>query len=239
MGKDIKGLGGGFASLKITVMFCPKLEVKPLDKYYILWYVSFVSQYNVVFAMNCPYCGYSEDKVIDSREAGDGIRRRRQCLKCGSRFTTYERLQPGNLFVIKKDERREEFDRDKLLTGIRKACDKRPLPTGTVDKLVDDIEAELYQLGKAEIPSAVIGDMVMERLRRLDHIAYIRFASVYREFTDITTLKQEVDTLLGAGEESSPLPGQLPLLPGEELALKGRRASRGRGRARLKTRSQR
>ena len=186
--------------------------------------------------MNCPYCGHAEDKVIDSREAGDGIRRRRQCLKCGSRFTTYERLQPGNLFVIKKDERREEFDREKLLTGIRKACDKRPLPTGTVDKLVDDIEAELYQLGKAEIPGAVIGDMVMERLKSLDHIAYIRFASVYRDFTDITALKQEVDTLLGTGEESSPLPGQLPLLTTEELALKGRRA--GRGRSRLKTGSQ-
>jgi transcriptional repressor NrdR len=183
--------------------------------------------------MNCPYCGHAEDKVIDSREAGDGIRRRRQCLKCGSRFTTYERLQPGNLFVIKKDERREEFDRDKLLTGIRKACDKRPLPTGTVDKLADDIEAELYQLGRAEIPSAVIGDMVMERLRSLDHIAYIRFASVYREFTDITALKEEVDTLLGAGEGSSPLPGQLSLLPDEELALRGRRV--GRGKSRLKT----
>jgi transcriptional repressor NrdR len=186
--------------------------------------------------MNCPYCGYSEDKVIDSREAGDGIRRRRQCLRCGSRFTTYERLQPASLFVIKKDERREEFNRDKLLAGIRKACEKRPLPTGTVDKLVDDIEAELYQGGKAEIPGAVIGDMVMERLKKLDHIAYIRFASVYREFADITTLKQEVDTLLSAGTEAPP--GQLPLLSAEELTgvVKGRRPSQKKGRAR--TRSQ-
>ena len=187
--------------------------------------------------MNCPYCGYSDCKVIDSREVNDGIRRRRQCLSCGSRFTTYERLHPGSLFVIKKDGRREEFDSSKLLTGIRKACEKRPLPTGTVDKLADDIEAELYRLGKAEIPSAVIGDMVMERLKRLDHIAYIRFASVYREFADITALKQAVDTLLSTGAEAPPLPGQLPLLPTEELAgaLKGRRAGRGRGRA--KTRS--
>ena len=187
--------------------------------------------------MNCPYCDYSDCKVIDSREVNDGIRRRRQCLSCGSRFTTYERLQPASLFVIKKDERREEFNRNKLLTGIRKACEKRPLPTGIVDKLADDIEAELYRQGKAEVPSAAIGDMVMERLRSLDHIAYIRFASVYREFADITTLKQEVDTLLGAGAEISPLPGQLPLLPTEELAgaIKGRRASRRRGRA--KTRS--
>jgi transcriptional repressor NrdR len=133
--------------------------------------------------------------------------------------------------VIKKDERREEFNRNKLLTGLRKACEKRPLPTGAVDKMADDIEAELYHLGKAEIPSAVIGDMVMERLKRLDHIAYIRFASVYREFADITTLKQEVDTLLGAGDE--PPSSQLSLLPAAELgAIKGRRASRKRGKIR-------
>jgi transcriptional repressor NrdR len=168
--------------------------------------------------MNCPYCGHSEDKVIDSREVNDGIRRRRQCLGCGERFTTYERLQPASLFVIKKDERREEFDREKLSSGIRKACEKRPLPTGIVEKLVDDIEAELYQLGKAEIPSTVVGDIVMERLKNLDHIAYIRFASVYREFADITALKQEVDTLLDAEAEPSTPSSQLSLLPDEELA---------------------
>jgi transcriptional repressor NrdR len=178
--------------------------------------------------MNCPYCGHAEDKVIDSREVDDGIRRRRQCLGCGQRFTTYERLQPASLFVIKKDERREEFDREKLLAGIRKACEKRPLPTGIVEKLVDDIEAELYQLGKAEIASAVLGDIVMERLKNLDHIAYIRFASVYREFADITALKQEVDTLLDA-ETEPPLPSsQLSLLPNEEPAgvAKNRRRKR-------------
>ena len=177
--------------------------------------------------MNCPYCGHSDSKVIDSRDANEGIRRRRQCLSCGSRFTTYERLQPASLFVIKKDRRREEFDRNKLLTGIRKACEKRPLPTGAVEKLVDDIEAELYRLGKPEILSAVIGDMVMERLKSLDYIAYIRFASVYREFTDITALKQEVDTLLGAG---AAIPaGQLPLLPDartKELAKSRRRSQK-------------
>ena len=184
--------------------------------------------------MKCPYCGYTDCKVTDSREVSDGIRRRRQCLSCSSRFTTYERLQPASLFVIKKDERREEFNRNKLLTGLRKACEKRPLPTGTVDKLADDIEAELYQLGKAEIPSAVIGDMVMERLKKLDHIAYIRFASVYREFADITTLKQEVDTLLSAEDE--PSSSQLPLLPDEELeAVKGQRASRKRGRVKIRS----
>ncbi len=179
--------------------------------------------------MDCPYCGYHDSKVTDSRDVNDGVRRRRQCLSCGSRFTTYERLQPASLFVIKKDERREEFDRNKLLSGIRKACEKRPLPTGAIEKLVDDIEAELYRLGKAEIPSELIGDMVMEHLKRLDHIAYIRFASVYREFTDITALKQEVDTLLSGAETPA---GQLPLLPETELAMKVRRGSRRRGKIR-------
>ncbi len=183
--------------------------------------------------MNCPYCGYHDSKVIDSRSVNDGIRRRRQCLSCGSRFTTYERLQPASLFVIKKDERREEFNRNKLLSGIRKACEKRPLPTGTVDKLADDIEAGLFHLGKAEIPSTVIGDMVMERLRNLDYIAYIRFASVYREFTDITVLKQEVDTLLSGHRETLHPTTQLPLLPGEELVktAKTRRMSQKKRRA--------
>jgi len=180
--------------------------------------------------MNCPYCGFHDSKVIDSREVNDGIRRRRQCLSCGSRFTTYERLQPASLFVIKKDERREEFNRDKLLTGIRKACEKRPLPTGTVDKLADDIEAELYHLGRSEVPSAVIGDMVMERLKSLDHIAYIRFASVYREFADITALKQEIDTLVGSEVSAFVPTSQLPLLPDDRLVARSRRRGQTRGR---------
>jgi len=179
--------------------------------------------------MNCPYCGHNDSKVTDSRDVDDGVRRRRQCLSCGARFTTYERLQPASLFVMKKDERREEFDRNKLLSGIRKACEKRPLPTGAIEKLVDDIEAELYRLGKPEIPSELIGDMVMEQLKKLDHIAYIRFASVYREFTDITALKQEVDTLLSGAETPT---AQLPLLPETELAIRGRRAGRGKIRSR-------
>jgi len=182
--------------------------------------------------MNCPYCDFYDSKVIDSREVNDGIRRRRQCLSCGSRFTTYERLQPASLFVIKKDERREEFNRDKLLTGIRKACEKRPLPTGSVDKLADDIEAELYRQGKAEIPSAAIGDMVMERLKNLDHVAYIRFASVYREFADITALKQEVDTLVGSEVGASLPTSQLSLLPDDKLGeiARSRRRVQKRGR---------
>ena len=166
--------------------------------------------------MNCPYCGYHDSRVIDSRDVNDGVRRRRQCLSCHARFTTYERLQPASLFVIKKDERREEFSRDKLLAGIRKACEKRPLPTGAIDKLVDDIETELYHLGKSEIPGTIIGDMVMAGLKSLDYIAYIRFASVYRDFTDITALKREVDTLLSAAAEVSQPSEQLPLLPNEK-----------------------
>ena len=180
--------------------------------------------------MNCPYCGYHDSKVVDSRDVNDGIRRRRQCLRCGSRFTTYERLLPASLFVIKKDERRGEFDRNKLLTGIRKACEKRPLPTGAIEKLVYDIEAKLYRLGKAEIPSALIGDMVIERLKRLDYIAYIRFASVYREFTDITALKQAVDTLVSSEAEIPSPTSQLPLLPSEQLGGVVRRQGRVRRR---------
>jgi len=177
--------------------------------------------------MNCPYCSYHDSKVIDSRDINDGIRRRRQCLKCGSRFTTYERFQPGGLFVMKKDERREEFNRDKLIAGIRKACEKRPLPSGAVENTADDIEAELYRSGKLEVPSTLIGDMVMERLRELDHIAYIRFASVYRDFTDITTLKEVVDALVSSEIVFAAPENQLPLLSTEELEeLSKRKQSR-------------
>ncbi len=181
--------------------------------------------------MECPNCGYAESKVIDSRNLSRGVRRRRECLRCRSRFTTYERVQPTSLFILKKDGRREEFNRDKLLIGIRNACQKRPLPTGTIDKMVEEIEAELYRQGRAEVPTSFIGDIVMERLRNLDHIAYIRFASVYREFADITMLKQEVDTLVkGEPEEAVPT-SQLPLLPGKEWDT-----SRRRGRQAIKER---
>jgi len=165
--------------------------------------------------MKCPYCGGLESKVIDSRSLDEGVRRRRKCLACGARFTTYERLQPHSIFVIKKDGRREEFNRDKLSSGIRKACEKRPLLTGAVDKLIDSIETELYSQGKVEVPSSLIGDLVMEGLKKLDHIAYIRFASVYREFADIGALKQAVDNL---AEGRARIPSnQLPLLPSKAM----------------------
>jgi transcriptional repressor NrdR len=176
--------------------------------------------------VNCPYCGYSDSKVIDSRDASDGVRRRRQCLQCDLRFTTYERLEHASLFVIKKDGRREEFKREKLLRGIQIACEKRPLPGGTPAKLADDIEAELYQRGKGEVSSRIIGDVVMARLKALDHIAYIRFASVYRDFEDITMLKEEVDSL--AGHAVNPPSDQLPLLPMDELPVPPRVTRRAR-----------
>jgi len=144
--------------------------------------------------------------VTDSRSVRQSIRRRRQCLGCGARFTTQERVESINAVIVKKDRRRERFSREKLLRGILTACEKRPLPTGAVEKLVDDIEAELHRMGKSEIPSSVVGEMVMERLLDLDHIAYIRFASVYRAFTDIGSLKKEVDTLAARHEVASQLP---------------------------------
>jgi transcriptional repressor NrdR len=133
------------------------------------------------------------------------------------RFTTYERLQRSSFLVIKKDGRREEFNREKLLAGIRKACDKRPLESGTVERLVDELEGELYQSGRAEVLSSDIGDLVMLKLKKTDHIAYIRFASVYREFEDITTLKAEVDNL--AGRAPLPPADQLPLFKQGELPV--------------------
>jgi transcriptional repressor NrdR len=169
--------------------------------------------------MKCPQCSHEDSKVTDSRDVNETVRRRRECLGCGFRFTTHERIQTSNLVIIKKDKRREEFNREKLTSGIRRACEKRPLPTGAVEKLVDEVENELHRLGKAEIPSSAVGEIVMEKLKKLDHIAYIRFASVYRDFADITSLKQEVDTLIAAKDVAS----QLPLLLKEEVSVPGKK----------------
>ena len=163
--------------------------------------------------MRCPYCGHADSRVVDSRSADEGIRRRRECSQCGERFNTYERVDTSNITIVKKDKRREPFDREKLLRGIRKSCEKRPLPTGTVEKMVDDIEFELQQMGRSEISGSKVGEMVMKRLLQLDQIAYIRFASVYRSFADISSLKKVVDDLVDKPESGS----QLPLLAGEEL----------------------
>lgn len=166
--------------------------------------------------MKCPYCGHDDSKVIDSRTVNDSVRRRRRCLACERRFTTYERIEPYGLVVVKKDGRREAFNRNKLLIGLRKAFEKRPLPVQTVERLVEEIEAEVQALGKAEVPSSLIGEMVMERLRHLDEIAYIRFASVYRAFKDIESLKEELERL-EALRQGIPPQDQPPLIPREEL----------------------
>ena len=132
--------------------------------------------------MKCPFCSYGDSKVTDSRTVENGIRRRRECQRCSLRFTTYERIQTTALVVSKQDNRREEFDREKLMAGIRKACAKRPIPSRTIEKMIEDIETELQRLGQVEVPTAILGTLVMERLRNLDRVAYIRYASVYRDF---------------------------------------------------------
>ncbi|MYC28639.1 MAG: transcriptional repressor NrdR [Chloroflexi bacterium] len=143
--------------------------------------------------MQCPYCGSADSKVTDSRTVQNGIRRRRECLDCQRRFTTYERIHTSVPMVIKRDSRREEFDREKLASGIRKACAKRPVPAHAIDKLVEDIEGELQ--GQGEVAASHIGEAVMEQLKNLDRVAYIRWASVYRDFQDIDSFEQAVKDL--------------------------------------------
>ncbi len=151
--------------------------------------------------MNCPYCNFTETKVIDSREAGIYItRRRRECADCQGRFTTYERLELTPLYVIKKDGRREEFDREKLKKGVMKALEKRPIEIEKVEQMIDRIEEKLRQGGKREVQSSRIGGLTMRALKRVDKVAYIRFASVYRSFADITSFEEELKTLMRKNE---------------------------------------
>ena len=145
--------------------------------------------------MLCPYCKYKESKVIDSRETEGAIRRRRECLQCGKRFTTYERVEKTDLVVIKKDGRREAFNPEKLKRGILKACEKRPISTEKIEKLCEELETKLKKRAKIEIPSALIGEMVMKKLKKVDEIAYVRFASVYKEFKDVGEFKKELRDL--------------------------------------------
>lgn len=152
--------------------------------------------------MKCPFCGSIEDKVIDSRTSkeGDAIRRRRECLKCGKRFTSYERVEDVLPMVIKKDGRREPFDRLKILNGLKKACEKRPIGIETLEAITDSIEKKLLGLGVKEIQSTWIGEEVMTALKELDKVAYVRFASVYRQFKDINELMNEVKALFNPGK---------------------------------------
>jgi len=161
--------------------------------------------------MNCPYCGFEDSKVIDSRASEGGIRRRRQCLSCGQRFSTIERTELGVLLVAKKDGRREEFSRDKLLVGVRKACEKRPIPQGAVEALVDDVETQVHAQGKAEVPTSFVGELVIDRLRELDEVAYIRFATIYRHFADIEDLSEEIKSLIERRQREAMLEAQMRL----------------------------
>ena len=163
--------------------------------------------------MNCPFCGNPESKVTDSRPDEAGIRRRRECLACGRRFSTIERIELGGVVLLKKDGRRENFDRAKIIAGVRKACQKRPIPSGAIEALADEVEQAVYALNKAEVPSSVVGELVMERLKALDHIAYIRFASVYRAFADVEELEQELEALKAGWRRPDVPPDQLALLP--------------------------
>ncbi|UVT16570.1 MAG: transcriptional repressor NrdR [Nitrospira sp.] len=147
--------------------------------------------------MKCPFCDELEDKVVDSRMAKEGevIRRRRECLGCKRRYTTYERVEEILPVVVKKDGRRESFDRTKILAGMKKACEKRPISTGTIETVTDRIEKRIQEMGETEIESRVVGEEVMKELHQLDQVAYVRFASVYREFKDIDQFMDELKTL--------------------------------------------
>lgn len=148
--------------------------------------------------MNCPFCGHLQDKVVDSRESkeGDAIRRRRQCLACDRRFTTYERIDEVPYMVVKKDGRREKFDRQKVLSGLLKACEKRPISMGKLSELVNQVEAKVTDSADREIPTTQVGEFLMASLRELDKIAYVRFASVYRDFQDEEAFFDELKNLM-------------------------------------------
>jgi transcriptional repressor NrdR len=150
--------------------------------------------------MKCPFCSSVEDKVVDSREAkiGDVIRRRRECVKCGRRFTTYERIDEIPHMLVKKDGRREKFDRQKLLAGLLKACEKRPIPTGKLEEIVNEAEAYVAESPDRERPTKAVGALVMNRLKKLDKVAYVRFASVYLDFKDVREFMDELKDLLKA-----------------------------------------
>jgi transcriptional repressor NrdR len=148
--------------------------------------------------MKCPFCGHEESKVIDSRESKKGIsiRRRRECISCARRFTTYEKIEEIPYMIVKKDGTRQLFDRQKLLRGLLKACEKRPIPVAKFEEIVEEIESKLQERPEKEMKASEIGTLVMERLKDLDKVAYVRFASVYREFRDVLEFKQELETLL-------------------------------------------
>ena len=182
--------------------------------------------------MRCPFCTFDDSKVIDSREAEDGIRRRRECLSCGRRFTTFERVQTAHLMVVKKDGRREEFARDKVRAGIQRSCAKLPVSAGDVEAIVDDIEATLLSRGMAEVPCTEVGDLVMDSLRELNYAAYVRFASHYKDFVSQEELQAEVARAQAAPRRMPRRAGanQPPLLPPTALDAPPTQIEGGRAR---------
>ena len=165
--------------------------------------------------MRCPFCAYNDSKVIDSREADDGIRRRRECLSCSKRFTTYERVQAAALMVVKKDGRREEFSREKVRRGIQRACAKLQISAAEIEALVDEVEQTLLTRGSSEVPYTDVGDLVMDSLREVSYAAYVRFASHYRDFVSLEELQAEIDRSRTAPRRPARRAGanQPPLLP--------------------------
>ena len=163
--------------------------------------------------MMCPFCGKVEDRVVDSRETRDGtvIRRRRECLHCNRRFTSYERIDEVPFMVVKKDGRREQFDRNKLLNGLLKACEKRPVPVRRLEEIVAEVETMLQDSPDREVATRVLGELVMERLRDLDKVAFVRFASVYRQFEDVDEFMEELRGLIGQRSEKGPAKSQDPV----------------------------
>ena len=168
--------------------------------------------------MKCPFCGAASShiRVIDTREVTDGIRRRRECEQCKQRFTTYERIASLNLLVIKRDGRREEFDKEKLVKSMRISCSKRPVSSAAIEEAAREIEAKLYALGKSEVDSLRIGEMVMDQLQDIDEVAYVRFASVYRRFRDVDSMAEEIQQLLARKRREEELRNQIPLPIGEQ-----------------------
>lgn len=163
--------------------------------------------------MKCPFCNApgSNIRVIDTREVSDGIRRRRECDRCNQRFTTYERIASLNLLVVKRDGRREEFDREKLVRSMRIACSKRPVSSAAIEAAAQDIESKLYAMGKSEVASPKVGEMVMDHLQDIDDIAYVRFASVYRRFRDVDSIAEEIQQLQARKRREEELRNQMPL----------------------------
>lgn len=153
--------------------------------------------------MMCPFCGHDDTRVIDSRlgKEGNNIRRRRECIACGKRFTTYERIEEALPLIVKKDGRRESFDRTKIIGGLKKACEKRPISISTIEKMVDRIELSLQESGEKEIDASRIGESIMEQLREVDQVAYVRFASVYRQFKDINEFMFELKEILDKADK--------------------------------------